>query len=419
MLPHRVGYGVPAIDNPGLLGTAGNALSAALPRVESRPAPGADAGPPGYAYAPPEVGPRPALIAATFAGTRLLCLAGLALGGHRAAGAGGLWSSLLAGAWHWDAHWYAGIVLHGYELARGTASNVAYFPAAPTLMGLVSHLVGHPIVAGMLLSIAESAIAVVLVVRVMEPIAGPLAARRGALLLLVWPTSVFLVLPYADALLLLAAAATFALGRRGHHLLGGLAGAVGALTRSTGALLVIPLALLIRDRKGRFDRHAVAAAIVLAGTAVYAIGLLARFGEPLSFASAESAGWNRLALPPPVTVAITVGRLLAAPFLIVKGRPDIPFTDFLDLAAIGLVAYALWTWRLRAPAAYLAWPAIGLLWPLVVGTISVSRYTLALFPAFALAAAPLDRRTWRRLVTISTVLLGVASFTFGAGGWIG
>jgi hypothetical protein len=237
------------------------------------------------------------------------------------------------------------------------------------------------------------------------------------------------VLPYADALLLLAAVTAFSLAQRGHALPAAAAGAVGALTRSTGVLLALPIALLLRNRtnltrgptaqRGRFKSRAWLASLVLAGTAAYGAALFFRFREPLGFAAAEAAGWHRVALPPPLPVAFTLGRLLAAPWFFARGRPDLPFTDLLDLGAIALVAWALWTSRRRVPPAYLVWPAVGLLWPLLTGTTSVARYTLALFPAFGLFAGRLSPRRWQILVSGSVVALTVASFTFGAGGWIG
>lgn len=358
-------------------------------------------------------------LVAAFVATRLLCLAGLAWGGHHAAGGGGLASSLLSGAWHWDAHWYTGIAVSGYEFTVGTGSNVAFFPATPTLMGWLGRLVGHPVVAGMVLSTIESALALALMVGVMRSAVGTEAARRGALLLMVWPTSVFLVLPYADGLLLLAAVVTFALARQGRFVLAGLAGAVGAITRSTGIFLAVPLALFIRDRRGQSDRRLALAGLVGVGTAAYALGLLLRFGEPFGFAAAEAAGWHRVALPPPLPVAFTVVRFLAAPWFVARGRPDLPLADLLDLASITLVGWALWANRRRVPPAYLAWPAVGLLWPLLTGTTSVARYTLALFPAFALFAQRLSDRWFSAVVAVSVLLLGVASVSFGAGGWIG
>jgi hypothetical protein len=271
----------------------------------------------------------------------------------------------------------------------------------------------------MLLSVVASAVAVALVVTVMRPVVGAGAAERGALLLLAWPASVFLVLPYADALLLLAAAGLFALAARGRFATAGAVGALGALARSTGAFLVVPLALFVRARRGRWDGHAAVALLVGAGTVAYATYLAVRFGQPLAFAAAESAGWHRVALPPPLPVAYTAGRVLLGWLLVADGRPDLVFTDILDLAAVALVAYAAWTWRHRVPAAFLAWPAVGLLWPLLTGTTSVARYVLVLFPAFAFVAADLSARAHRVLLVGGLAMLGVASYTFGAGGWIG
>ena len=358
------------------------------------------------------------MLVGAFVVTRVVCLAFLAWGGHRAAGGGDLGSSLISGAWHWDAHWYASIALQGYEFTPGAGSNVAFFPAAPMLMRWAGALIGHPIPAGIVLSVVESAVALVLAVRVMTGVVGEHAARRGALLLMVWPTSVFLVLPYADALLLLAAVATFAFSQRGRDVAAAVSGAVGAFTRSTGVFLAIPLILLTRDRRQRVRRQVLVASVVAAGTAAYALGLLLSFREPLGFAAAEAAGWNRVALPPFVHVGWTAVRTVIA-WPVWHGRPDLFLADVVDLASIALVAGSVWVSRRRVPPALLAWPIVGLLWPLLTGTTSVGRFTLGLFPAFALLAATVRERTWGVIVGASAALLALASFSFGAGGWVG
>src|ERR1700716_387467 len=89
--------------------------------------------------------PTAATLAAVYVGTRALCLGALAWGGHRVARGGSLGASIITGAWHWDVHWYVGISLQGYEFTKATASNVAFFPATPTVMSWMTHIVGHPI----------------------------------------------------------------------------------------------------------------------------------------------------------------------------------------------------------------------------------------------------------------------------------
>src|SRR5207244_9405299 len=69
------------------------------------------------------------------------------------------------------------------------------------------------------------------------------AARKAVLYLAVFPTSFFFLAPYSESLFLLLSVTSFWAARRGKWPLAGAAGALAALTRNLGLLLLPALAL--------------------------------------------------------------------------------------------------------------------------------------------------------------------------------
>jgi Gpi18-like mannosyltransferase len=88
----------------------------------------------------------------------------------------------------WDGWWYVGIARRGYEFFRpGRQSPVAFFPAYPLGMRYLGSLVGGPLVAGFVLTVASGLAIAVLFHRWCVTKLGSAEARLAVLLLLLYP----------------------------------------------------------------------------------------------------------------------------------------------------------------------------------------------------------------------------------------
>ena len=139
-----------------------------------------------------------------------------------------------------DGYLFTLIALHGY------ASPVApmMWPLLPALEHVLLPLTGgDPALAGMLVANAAFFGTLVLLRRLAEREVGPEAARRAAWYLAIFPTAFYFFAPYSESLFLLLSIGAFAGLRERRWWLAGVLGCLAMLTRSAGALLVVPFAV--------------------------------------------------------------------------------------------------------------------------------------------------------------------------------
>ena len=190
----------------------------------------------------------------------------------------------------WDSVWFLRIAEHGYDTAGATAA--AFHPLYPALVGgLGRALLGHYVLAGILVSLAAAFVAFLLLHRIAEERLGADGARRAVLYLAIAPTALFLQAVYSESLYLVLALATFVLAERRRWLEAGVACGLALLTRGAALALLPALALLAwrsPDRRRAFASLAAAPAIF----ALYPLLLQRELGDPWAFARAEDV-WNR------------------------------------------------------------------------------------------------------------------------------
>jgi Mannosyltransferase (PIG-V) len=195
----------------------------------------------------------------------------------------------------WDARWYIEIAQHGYrpelESIRGER---AFFPLYPLMVRALGGFAGAgaAVIAAIVVSLAAFGAGLRLLHRLAALDLGPGGADATVMLMAFAPAAYFFSAPYTEGLFLLVTVGAFLAARQGRWALAGVAAALASGTRPTGALLVVPLAILYLYGP-RADR------------------------EP---AAARDSGWRAL-LPrhPP--------------------RPDVLW---LALAPVGVVAYSLY-----------------------------------------------------------------------------
>lgn len=345
----------------------------------------------------------------------------------------------VAGVWaKFDAGWYLNIARDGYGFVSvDKQANVAFFPAYPLSMRWLGWVLGgNPLVAGVLITLASLAGAVVLFARWCTGRIGEPATRWAVVALLVYPYAWFLFgAVYADALFLLAALGAFTLLERGHPVLAGLAGAVATATRPVGVAVVVGLVVLVWVRRGGWRQLRPADAGVLlslGGLAAWMGFLAARFGDPLLFSRIQAAWGQETGLTTMLKFDI-YGRLTSVQYqvrcLFDGGASTCAPTDTSELLyTVGILTQGVFLlaalvavpWIIkRFGWAYGIYTA-AVLAPALVGSQDFQgsgRYLLAAFPVFALVGAGLSTRPRLGVgvVAVSAILLVALTSLFARG----
>jgi hypothetical protein len=309
----------------------------------------------------------------------------------------------------WDGWWYLGIARDGYHVAPTVDGyhDYAFLPLWPMLIRVLSW--PWPQFSGLVaVLIANAAFvgALVLLVRLGERVVGRERAILGAALLALFPFGAVFSMAYTESLFLLLTVGAFLAAEMDHRPAAGILIALSALCRLQGAILVVPLAVLLFLRDGRRLRPSQAWLFLGPLAALVFMAWVAAFAGSASAYGAAQAAWGRagvggsapgqsLADALSVPNAIQLVTLLVAVFLLVYLRPD----------------------RTRIAYALLPIGAIGLAFA-SGSLLSIGRQVMVAFPNGWLLAG--RRARWFRIAwpIVSMVLLGVIS-TLTFAGWFG
>lgn len=360
------------------------------------------------------------------------------------------WAHYFLQPWrNWDGHWYTLIALHGYSYDRATT---AFYPLYPLLLRWTAWLLDGQIeLAGVLLSNLCFLAALVLLYRLIELDFSASLAKRALLYLALFPTAYYFSAVYSESLFLLVSVGAFYAARRDRWWLAGLCGFLAALTRIHGVLLVIPLGLLFLKQQGfdprRWRSNPISLTLVPAGLMAYMAYLRRVWDDPLVMVKVQKE-WERYSANPLTTLLTGVKQvngcavrdwnagvttcwaqqLLSHPSIATIrdfhwrwGLSESNFVEFVStvlLLALGVAAFRV------LPLAYSSYLAAGIILPLwspssVHALMSMSRFTLILFPAF-IVLAKLGR--WRpvhvAIVVTSSLLLAFFVNQFASWFWV-
>ena len=318
---------------------------------------------------------------------------------------------------HWDARHFLQVATYGYTDAATDPNAPAFFPLYPLLIRALDGLGLPAVAAAMIISTLATWAACTFLFLLAENDFGPGAGRKAILYLLLFPTAVFLIAPYSEALFLAGATGAFYFARRGSWALAAVPLAVATATRAAGLFLIVGLVCeFVRRRHEAADAvRAVAALVVgLAPMLAYFAYLMRIEGTPMAYLSAQRIGWSREFVGP-------VESLLQTWDAATNGTAPTNWLlawRFEIVAALIGVGFTIWAARKRewGYAAYMGTTMAAL----VTSTwyFSIPRMLLALFPIYLLiASATLRRPVLHEAVMVSSgslAVLGVVVFTQGA-----
>ncbi len=320
-----------------------------------------------------------------------------------------------------DSGYYLDIANHGFGAV--STGRLAFFPLYPLMIRMLTPLTGSAVIAGAAISLAAFAGALALLHRLTERELGGRAADATVLLLAFAPLSFFFTAIYTESLFLALSLGSVAAARAGRWRLACGLGALATLTRSTGVVLVLALAV-IRRRAHPHRDPGLAAVLVLPAALLGYMAALAARGYPFLGVFAAQSKWGRTSVGPLTAVAAAVWSALRGAWRIAHGGSvydpvrDGPLSNGAEsivlLAVLILACLALaWVWR-SLPREYgvlagiqlllcLSSPAVGQpLW-------SLDRFVLTIFPLWMAAGAWIARRP--RLLA-PAVLAGGALLVF-------
>lgn len=217
----------------------------------------------------------------------------------------------------WDTGWFMGIAQGGYPEATITSGKIvgeaawAFFPLYPMSGAILSNVSGlHTFVSLVLISQTAFVASLFVLYRETEAVYAKVAATWAVILACVIPGTHFFSSAYSEALFLLFVLLSLRNARLEQWIWAGLFGGLAALTRNTGVFLALPIVVYFALRHGSrpadvwqhatvidFARLLTGLALVAAGLASYMTYLYFLTGDPLAFASVQSAWGRRLNFP--------------------------------------------------------------------------------------------------------------------------
>jgi Mannosyltransferase (PIG-V) len=311
------------------------------------------------------------------------------------------WQALVTATERQDAAWFLRIATGGYTVGDGSA---AFFPLYPMAIKALAWMPGiGPLGAALIVSNACFLGALVMLhgLTRLEGFSDRVA-RTTVLLIAIFPTAFFFLAPYSEAPFLLLSVSAFWFARRDRWALAALMGALAALTRSIGLLLVLGLAVEAIQRSRDDGRpllpRLVAAAAVALGPALYFLYWAER-GD-LSAPLDAQRNWQRVfTLPTRTLVAAVVDAWRYGTYWLI------------DVLVVGVIVIAVIAGVRMLRAGYLTYAlasiAVPLFEPLPARPLlSMPRFVVVLFPSFWVIARAIERERLPEPLVVASFAAG-------------
>ncbi|MFC1647736.1 mannosyltransferase family protein [Patescibacteria group bacterium] len=298
---------------------------------------------------------------------------------------------------NWDGGHYINIAYNGYIGPNLTA----FFPMYPMLLRFVSLIVQYSVISGLIVSGAAIVMAGYWLIKLVKLDFSEKIARNSFILLLLFPTAVFLGAVYSESLFLMTTIGAIYFARKKNWWAVLFLGFAAGLTRNLGAFLVFPL-LYEYFMQFRFKIRWPILAVGSPGFAIvsYMVYLWAQFGDPLLFLH-QQVNWGR-------KIVVNVFWRFQEAFN--SALNSIEKIEFICVV-FAVILIILMIKKLRP--SYIIWSIILLLIPVMQNTwISMNRFVLVIFPAFIILSFFGDR--YKYLNHILYILFGAGLIYYTA-----
>lgn len=317
---------------------------------------------------------------------------------------------------HWDAPHYLDLAQYGYQNSGEIRLFLVFYPLFPWLARAASFVTGDVLSGAFVVSTIASVAAALLLERLVALDEPPAIARSAVWMLLIFPTSYFLHIGYTESLFIALMLGCFLAARRGYWPIVGVLGALAALARING-LLLIP-ALLVeawwqyRDTK-RWHWGWLWIGGVGVGFGGYLLLNYVVTGSPLTFLAIQHDHWYKTLTWPWFGIWETIRSIWWRP----PAEAHMLGIQELIYITFSLICTVIVCLRMRP--SYGVWMAGN--WLLFTSTsfiMSVPRYVLILFPMYILLAHwAQDRRRAVLIGAWSLLFMGLFISLYVQGKW--
>lgn len=321
----------------------------------------------------------------------------------------GIWLAM----WQrFDANWFVSLVENGYGRIPG---DDHFPPLYPLLVRILEPVFGNAFLAGLFISHIATLFALKLLYDTFSQWGDRIIGKRAFLFFVIYPTFFFFFSAYSEPVFLVFVLLSIQAMRARSWAWAGFWTYCAILTRLQGAALLGPMLYLMLKDQPFMRKFSHWAAWIIAGIG----GLFYLYLRSLQVTSGAiplvESEWHARLVPPWETYQYAIQTLLSGNFT---------FIDFLNWAAVTLfIGLLIWGWR-RIPLEYNLYALFSLLIMLIriVETqplISMSRYSLTLFPVFFCLGLAGKSPVLRRVIIYVSIPLNLyLSGQFFIWGWV-
>ena len=311
-----------------------------------------------------------------------------------------------------DVNWYTSIAENGYG---GIHGDDHYPPLFPLLIRLATPIFGNAFIAGLVISHLATFYAMKLLFDLFDQWGTTASGKATVFYFLIYPTSYYLFSVYTESLFLVTVLLSLRFMQKQSWGWAGFWAFCAISTRLQGVALFVPMLYLMGMDKPFLQRLQHWAGLAIAGTA-FLFYLFLRStqvsGDAIPF---SEPAWHAWLVPPWETYLYAVQTLLSGKFDYIDFINWVATTLFIVLLVIG--------WK-KIPMEYNLYTTFSLLLMLTrivekQPLISMSRYSLTLFPIFHVIALAGDNPWKRRIIIYTCLALNLyLSQEFFGWGWV-
>ena len=312
----------------------------------------------------------------------------------------------------YDANWYVTLAEHGY----GSIPGDDHFPPLfPLLIRVLQPIFGDAFLGGLFISHTATLVSLKLLYDLFTQWSEPTKGRRALLFFLIYPTFFFFFSAYSEPIFLVTALLALRAMHVRSWVWAGFWVFCAILTRLQGAALFVPMVYLMVKDRSMLQKPAHWMSFLIAGLGGLFYLYLRSMQVTHGTVPFVESVWRARLVPPWETYLYAVKIILSR---------NATFIDVLNWAILTLfLILLLWGWK-KIPLEYNLFTAFSILIIMIrivdgQPLISMSRYSLTLFPSFFALSLACENPWLRRVVIYSSVLLSLyLSGQFFLWGWV-
>ncbi len=322
----------------------------------------------------------------------------------------------------WDSGFYLEIAEKGYFFDQAkNLYNVAFFPLYPLLIKIFSFIFQSRVISGIIISTLATFGACFFLYKLAKlELKDNNSALKSVFYFLIFPTAVFIASIYTESLFIFLAVACLYFARTKRFAIASCFGFFAAISRPIGIILFLVLILeyleQINFKFKEIKLDILWTLLVPAGLSSYMIFLWIKFKDPLLFLKAQNA-WDRKIGFDFWGIWVDLKNHVHDIFYPSQNfafslRNDFEFFFFITFLILSIIVF----FRLRK--SYGLYCFLALLIPFLTGSlISMTRFTLVLFPVFILLAKFTIKREWLNYFIIMLFSMMLSLFTIMLANW--